>query len=142
MALTSTSGTSEKSEFVAILRNFSREKLEELDARIYQIRDELAQKYPKAKIKVDIKEQYENMKKYVEKDPRPVEKATAALKKLGITPDFSRIKGGTDGATFSKMGLVTPNLGTGSANHHGRFEFLCIQYFEKMIDIVLEIIKN
>ena len=140
--LTGTSGTSEKSEFVAILRNFSREKLEELDARIYQIRDEMAKKYPKAKIEVSIKEQYENMKKYVEKDPRPVKKAEAALKKFGIKPDFSRIKGGTDGATFSKMGLVTPNLGTGSANHHGRFEFLCIQYFEKMIDIVLEIVKK
>ena len=140
--MTSVNGTSESVEFVAILRNFSRQKLEELDARIYQIRDEMAQKYPKAKINVEIKEQYENMKSYVEKDPRPVKKAEAALRKLGIEPVFSKIKGGTDGATFSKMGLVTPNLGTGSANHHGRFEFLSIQDFEKMIEIVLEIIKR
>ena len=140
--LTSVNGTSEQVEFVAILRNFSREKLEELDAKIYQIRDELAAKYPKASIKVEITEQYENMKSYVDKDPRPVKKAEAALRKLGIEPKFERIKGGTDGATFSKMGLVTPNLGTGSGNHHGRFEYLCIQDFNKMIDIVLEIIKR
>ena len=140
--LTSCNGTSEKAEFVAILRNFSREKLELLDTRIYQIRDELLKKYPKAKIEIDISEQYENMKKYVDKDPRPVEKAAAALRKFGIEPVFGRIKGGTDGATFSKMGLVTPNLGTGSGNHHGRFEYLCIQDFEKMIEIVLEIIKR
>ncbi|MBO7573393.1 MAG: peptidase T [Bacilli bacterium] len=140
--LTSCNGTSEKSEFVAILRNFSREKLELLDTRIYQIRDELLKKYPKAKIEIDISEQYENMKKYVDKDPRPVEKAAAALRKFGIEPVFGRIKGGTDGATFSKMGLVTPNLGTGSGNHHGRFEYLCVQDFEKMIEIVLEIIKR
>ena len=140
--LTSCNGTSEKAEFVAILRNFSREKLELLDTRIYQIRDELLKKYPKAKIEIDISEQYENMKKYVDKDPRPVEKAAAALRKFGIEPVFGRIKGGTDGATFSKMGLVTPNLGTGSGNHHGRFEYLCVQDFEKMIEIVLEIIKR
>ena len=140
--LTSVSGTSEKVEFIAILRNFSRQKLEELDTRINQIRDEMAKKYPKAKIEIEIKEQYENMKQYVDKDPRPVKKAEAALKRLGIEPVYSKIKGGTDGATFSKMGLVTPNLGTGSGNHHGRFEYLCIQDFEKMIEIVLEIIRK
>ena len=140
--LTSVNGTSESVEFVAILRNFSRQKLEELDTRILQIRDEMAEKYPKAKIKVEISEQYENMKPFVEKDPRPVKKAEAALRKLGIEPVFSRIKGGTDGATFSKMGLVTPNLGTGSGNHHGRFEYLVVQDFEKMIDVVLEIIRK
>ena len=140
--LTSSNGTSEKAEFVAILRNFSRQKLEELDACIIEIRDEMSRKYPKAKIQVEISEQYENMKQYVEKDPRPVQKAEAALKKLGIEPVFTKIKGGTDGATFSKMGLVTPNLGTGSGNHHGRFEYLVIQDFEKMMEIVLEIIRK
>lgn len=140
--LTSAYGTSEKTEFVAILRNFSRTKLEELDKLIYQIKDEMSAKYPKAKINVEIKEQYENMRTYVEKDPRPVEKASVALRKFGIEPVYSKIKGGTDGATFSKMGLVTPNLGTGSGNHHGRFEYLAVQDFEKMIDIVLEIVKR
>ena len=140
--LTSVNGTSECAEFVAILRNFSRQKLEELDTRILQIKDEMSKKYPKAKIQVEISEQYENMKQYVEKDPRPVQKAEAALRKLGIEPVFARIKGGTDGATFSKMGLVTPNLGTGSGNHHGRFEYLVIQDFEKMMEIVLEIIRK
>ena len=140
--LTSVNGTSEKAELVAILRNFSRQKLEELDAHILQIKEKLANKYPKAKIQVEISEQYENMKPYVDKDPRPVEKAAAALRKFGIEPVFGRIKGGTDGATFSKMGLVTPNIGTGSGNHHGRFEYLSVQDFEKMIDIVLEIIRK
>ena len=140
--LTSVNGTSEQVEFVAILRNFSREKLEELDVKIYEIRDTLSKKYPKASIKVEINEQYENMKPYMEKDPRPIKKAEAALRKMGIEPVFARIKGGTDGATFSKMGLVTPNLGTGSGNHHGRFEYLVIQDFEKMIEVVLEIIKR
>ena len=140
--LNNISGSSEEVELSAILRNFSREKLEALDMKIYEIRDVLQSKYPKAKIEIEIFEQYENMKAYVDKDPRPVKKAEAALKAMGIEPVFDRIKGGTDGATFSKMGLVTPNLGTGSGNHHGRFEYLCIQDFEKMIDIVLKIIER
>ena len=140
--LTSMNGTSEKVEFVAILRNFSRAKLEELDQKIYAIQKDLQNKYPKAKIQVEITEQYENMKAYVDKDPRPVLKAEAAIRKFGLEPKFTRIKGGTDGATFSKMGLVTPNLGTGSGNHHGRYEYLVVQDFEKMIEIVLEIIKR
>lgn len=140
--LVNANGSSEKTEFVAILRNFSRDKLEELDKKIYEIKNALSLKYPKAKIEVEISEQYENMKPYVEKDPRPVKKASEALKKLGFEPINSRIKGGTDGATFSKMGLVTPNLGTGSANHHGRFEFLSVQLFDKMIEIVLEIVRK
>ena len=82
--LTSVNGTSESVEFVAILRNFSRQKLEELDTRILQIKDEMSKKYPKAKIQVEISEQYENMKQYVDKDPRPVKKAEAALRKLGV----------------------------------------------------------
>lgn len=140
--LTSINGTSEKAELVAILRNFSREKLEQLDTRILQIKEELLHKYPTADIQVEISEQYENMKKYVDNDRRPVEKAASALKKFGIEPKYGRIKGGTDGATFSKMGLVTPNLGTGSGNHHGRFEYLSIQDFEKMIEIIIEIIRK
>jgi len=139
--LTSSTGTSESTEFVAILRNFSRSKLEELDQKIFAIQKDMQNRYPKAKIQVQIKEQYENMKPYVEKDPRPIQKADAAIRKMGLEPIYTRIKGGTDGATFSKMGLVTPNLGTGSGNHHGRFEYLVVQDFEKMIDIVLEIIK-
>ena len=140
--LTSINGTSESVEFVAILRNFSKEKLAELDEKIYQIQSNMQKRYPKAKIEISVTEQYENMKPYVEKDPRPIKKADAAIRKMGLEPIYSRIKGGTDGATFSKMGLVTPNLGTGSGNHHGRFEYLVVQDFEKMIDIVLEIIKK
>ena len=81
------------------------------------------------------------MKKYVEKNPKPLEIAQEAIRKNGLEPKSTKIRGGTDGATFSKMGLVTPNLGTGSYNHHGRFEFLVIQEYEKMIQIVLDIVK-
>ena len=124
-----------------ILRDFDREKLVKRGQIIKDSADMLMKKYPGISIKVSIKEQYENMKPYVDKNPKPVELAKAALRKNGIEPRSTKIRGGTDGATFSKMGLVTPNLGTGSYNHHGRFEFLVIQQFEKMIDVVIDILK-
>ena len=81
------------------------------------------------------------MKKYVDRKPMAIRRAKNAIKKNGLVPVMSAIRGGTDGAQFSKNGLITPNLGTASYNHHGRFEFLDVQEFEKMIDIVIDIVK-
>ena len=134
-------GSSDKAHLDMILRQFDRKKLQNYDILIEKAIKELKEKYPTAVIEYHIKEQYENMKEYVDKDPRPLEVAYAALRKNGIEPKSTKIRGGTDGATFSKMGLVTPNLGTGSYNHHGRFEFLVIQEFEKMIQVVIDILK-
>ena len=134
-------GSSESCSLEMILRDFDREKLIQRDEQIKSIVDKLNAKYPKCKVTYEIREQYENMKPYVDKFPKPVEVAKEALRKNGINPMSTKIRGGTDGATFSKMGLVTPNLGTGSYNHHGRFEYLDIQEFEKMIDVVLDIVK-
>ena len=134
-------GSSDRIHAELILRDFCREKLAKRDEIILNNAKTLMDKYPGINIEVSIREQYENMKPYVDKNPKPVELAKAALRKNGIEPVSTKIRGGTDGATFSKMGLVTPNLGTGSYNHHGRFEFLVIQQFEKMIDVVIDILK-
>ncbi|MCR5505445.1 MAG: peptidase T [Bacilli bacterium] len=139
--ITSIEGSSEYVEMEMILREFDRDLLNKRDELINKSVKELQEKYPKAELQLEIKEQYENMKPYVDKFPKPVEVAKAALKKNGIEPRSLLIRGGTDGATFSKMGLVTPNLGTGSYNHHGRFEYLDVQEFEKMVHVVLDIIK-
>ena len=134
-------GSSDNIHAELILRDFCRKKLEKRDQIILENAKALMSKYPGININVSIREQYENMKPYVDKKPKPVELAKAALRKNGIEPQSTKIRGGTDGATFSKMGLVTPNLGTGSYNHHGRFEFLVIQQFEKMIDVIIDILK-
>lgn len=134
-------GTSESAELEMIIRDFDKQKLLQRGELIKKVAEKLQLKYPKITISVTIKDQYENMKPYVERDPRAVNLARSALLKNGITPRSTKIRGGTDGATFSKMGLVTPNLGTGSYNHHGRYEYLVIQEFEKMIDVVIDMMK-
>lgn len=131
-------GTSESIKIEMILREFENKKMEKRIANIKNIIAKLQQKYQKCHFNYCFKKQYENMKPYVEKNPKPLEVATKAFIKNGIKPVSSKIRGGTDGATFSKMGLVTPNIGTGSYNHHGRFEYLSIQEFEKMIKIVID----
>lgn len=131
-------GTSESITVEMILREFDKQKMDNRISNIEKIIAKLAQKYPKCNFTYNFKIQYENMKPYVEKNPRPIEVATKAFIKNGIKPVNTKIRGGTDGAAFSKMGLVTPNIGTGSYNHHGRFEYLSIQEFEKMIQIVTD----
>jgi len=134
-------GTSESAELEMIIRDFDKQNLLQRGELIKNVAEKLQLKYPKIAISVTIKDQYENMKPYVERDPRAVDLARKALIKNSITPRSTKIRGGTDGATFSKMGLVTPNLGTGSYNHHGRYEYLVIQEFEKMIDVVIDMMK-
>ena len=123
-----------------ILRDFDREKLNKRDEQLKKIVEDLQRNWPKAKISLEIREQYENMEPYVKKDPRPVDRAIKIMKEIGLNPKSTKIRGGTDGATMSKMGLVTPNLGTGSANHHGRYEYLVVQDFLKMIELVKAIL--
>ena len=139
--LNNVSGSSDNLVAEGILRDFCKEKLEKRVEIIKNNCELLIKKYSGITIQYNFVDQYENMKPYVDKNPKPLEVAKEALKKNGLNPQSTKIRGGTDGATFSKMGLVTPNLGTGSYNHHGRFEFLVVQEFEKMIQVVIDIMK-
>lgn len=135
------SGNVSNAELSMILREFDRDKLEARDKFLYEIKDKLLAKYNgKGKIEIEITEQYQNMAEYIKNDPRPLFKAIESIRRCGLDPETTLIRGGTDGASFSKMGLVTPNLGTGSANHHGPYEYLVVQDFLKEIDIIVDIL--
>lgn len=136
------SGSSDECEMDMITRDFDMDKLNKRAEDIKTAVAELQAKYPKALVEVSIRTQYENMRPFVEKNPKPLEVAYEALRKNGLEPRSTKIRGGTDGATFSKMGLVTPNLGTGSYNHHGRYEFLDVQEFDKMINVVIDLMRK
>ena len=124
-----------------ILRDFKDKGIEKRIETVKEAVNKVNKLYPTAEVTVSFKKQYENMKKFVDKKPMAIRRAKEALKKNGIEPSLGAIRGGTDGATFSKFGLITPNLGTGSYNHHGRFEFLDVQEFEKMICVVIDLVK-
>ncbi|MCQ2742578.1 MAG: peptidase T [Bacilli bacterium] len=134
-------GGVERAHLSYIIRNHDKALLNEQKKDFEKAANTLREKYPTAKIEVEIGDDYRNMKEILDKDPRAVTKVENVFKKLGIVPQFNPIRGGTDGATFSFKGCPTPNLGTGSYNHHGRFEYLSVKEFNKMIEIVKEIVK-
>ena len=139
--LTGIEGNSEVATLTMILRDFKDKGIEKRIETVKEAVNKVNKLYPTAEVTVSFKKQYENMKKFVDKKPMAIRRAKEALKKNGIEPSLGAIRGGTDGATFSKFGLITPNLGTGSYNHHSRFEFLDVQEFEKMICVVIDLVK-
>jgi tripeptide aminopeptidase len=139
--LTALNGTSEHAEMRYIIRNHDRAKLEKQKNEFLNAKAFLERKYPRAKIEVTLGDDYRNMKEIFAKDPGALDHAKAVYEKLGVLPLFSAIRGGTDGATFSFLGCPTPNLGTGSYHHHGRYEYLSVRDFSKMIEIVTALVK-
>lgn len=136
------SGDSEHATLRFILRDFKDEGMEQRIKTLKEAVKALQEKYPTAKVEISFKEQYRNMKKYVAKKPIAIKRVRSIMRKEGIEPVTGAIRGGTDGATFSRNGLVTPNLGTGSYNHHGRFEFLDLDEFNKMISVVIRLMRK
>lgn len=91
---------------------------------------------------LEIHDQYYNLKDYMNGDMHSVERAKKALREAGLEPRSNPIRGGTDGAVLSQNGLITPNLGTGMANCHGRYEFVSVNKMEQMSDIVCDILEG
>ena len=125
-----------------ILRNHDLAKLEKQKQDFINIAEKLNQKYGANTVELQIKDSYKNMAEYIKKDPRSVIAATKAMERLGINTITSPIRGGTDGAKLTLMGLNTPNLGTGGYNCHGPYEFACLEEMEIVVDIIKEIAKK
>ena len=140
--LTEISGTPDNAKINIIVRDFYLDGMERRLNYIEEAVSYIKNKYPQIEVNHEVRYQYENMKQYVDTKPEVIDVAKAAFLKNGIEPKTGMIRGGTDGATMSKNGLITPNLGTGSYNHHGRYEYLDVQEFEKMTDVVIDIMKN
>jgi len=99
-------------------------------------------KYQKEVVKLEIKNQYLNMYEKIKKDDRCLKRAISSMKKLGINAVSDAIRGGTDGAFLTEIGLNTPNLGTGGYNCHGPYEFACLEEMELVSKILIEIAKE
>ena len=134
-------GDVSKAELHYIIRNHDKEKFEAQKKKFLEIKEFIEKKYPTAKIDLEMGDDYRNMKEIIDEDPRALNHAVEVFKKMGIKPVHAPVRGGTDGATFSFLGCPTPNLGTGSYNHHSRYEFLSVRDFNQMIEIVKELVK-
>lgn len=140
--LTDMSGNCENAVAHFILRNHDKAKLALQEATFKEIANELSNKYPKAKIDLKIRDQYSNMLEVISKEPECKDYIEKVFDKLGMKYRYEAVRGGTDGATFSFKGCPTPNLGTGSYNHHGPYEFACLEQMEQLVRIGIEIFKK
>ena len=134
-------GSVDEAEIHYIIRNHDREKLNLQKKEFIAAKETLEKKYPTISIDLSMADDYRNMFEVLKKDDRAIKHAVKVYKSLGIESKHKPIRGGTDGASFSFMGCPTPNLGTGSYNHHGRFEYLSVCDFKKMIEIVIHLVE-
>ena len=139
--LTDMTGSVEQSQLRYIIRDHDMEKFTEKKALLTKIGDSLNEKYGDGTVTLEIKEQYRNMAEMVRPHFHIVETAIKAAENVGVTPEVYPIRGGTDGARLSFMGLPCPNLGTGAYAGHGPYEHATVEGMDKCTEILLEIIR-
>lgn len=123
-----------------LVRDFTVEGLHAHEARLQGIADELAAKYPGARLEVKVDESYRNMKYHIAKRPEVMELALQAIRQAGLDPQRHSIRGGTDGARLSEAGLPTPNLFAGGQNFHSVREWVSLDWMVKSVETVLYLV--
>ncbi len=137
--LESLKGDVEETDMKYLIRDHDRARFEKKKEIMGQIADFLNQRYGKGTVELEIKDSYFNMKEKMIPHMHLVTDACSAMEELGIKPLQKPVRGGTDGARLTFMGLPCPNLCTGSRNSHGRYEVACIQAMEKTVELLIKI---
>lgn len=140
--LTNIQGEVEQTVIHYIIRDFDLASFEERKSYLQMTAKKLNEKYGNEYFTVEIKDQYFNMKEKIEPVKYIVEMAAKAMEDVGVAPMISPIRGGTDGARLSYMGLPTPNLFTGGHNFHGKYEYIPTFAMEKSVEVILKIIDR
>ncbi len=124
-------GSVESAKIQFIIRDFDDEGLLKHERELQSIVDEVMKSYPKSSAELVVKEQYRNMKKILDKHPEIIENAVEAVRRSGVKPILSSIRGGTDGSRLSYMGLPCPNIFAGEHAFHSKQEWVSVQDMEK-----------
>lgn len=135
------SGTVEESTLHYIIRDFDDERFAARKAEMQSRVAALQAEYPKARIELTLTDSYRNMRSQIEPHMHIVELAKAAMEAADVVPKIKPIRGGTDGARLSFMGLPCPNLFTGGHNFHGKHEFIPLQSMEKSVATLVELVR-
>lgn len=134
-------GVAEHAWVKFIVRDFETAKLQEHENRLEMLMHETVKDYPGASAKMDVSEQYRNMKEVVSLNPKISEYAVEAIKQAGIEPQLTSARGGTDGSRLSFMGLPCPNIFTGEMAFHGKHEYVSVQDMEKASEVLVHLSK-
>ncbi len=140
--LCNVNGDVEKTTLGFIIRDFEEKGLRNKEQILLDAKKTILKRYPKAKIDISFKDEYKNMKPLFIKDMRAINLINKAYLNKKLKISYSPIRGGTDGATISYMGVNCPNLGVGDFNPHGRFEFVSVTQMRLMVEILKEMFKE
>ncbi|MBQ4539673.1 MAG: peptidase T [Alistipes sp.] len=132
-------GTVENAKIAYIIRDHSSEKFEQKKVYMWSAVDLLQKKYGEGVLKLTLKDQYFNMRKMVEPHPHVIEKAMEAMRMADVEPKIKPIRGGTDGARLSFMGLPCPNIFAGGMNFHGKFEYCSLNTMQKATQVIVNL---
>lgn len=124
-----------------LLRNFEMSGVDEQEAMLRRMLDDTMKRFPNVAAKFDIRVGYLNMKEELKKYPQLVQFASDAAKRAGVTPKMTPIRGGTDGARLTFMGLPTPNLFTGGHNFHGKLEWNSRKGLERSTETLVNLVQ-
>ena len=136
------SGECESATLVYIIRDHDINKFNDKKALLLECADKINAKYGEGSCVATVKDSYFNMKEIIDEHMYTIDRAREAMEQVGVEPIIMPIRGGTDGARLSFMGLPCPNICTGGENFHSRFEFLSVQSLHKVVEIVERIIIN
>jgi len=139
---TDISGGTEKAEVSGIVREHDMKKLKSMEKQLEAIVAAARLKHPLAKIGLVFREQYRNMKEVIVKHPEVMGKLMAAVKQAGVEPRLKPVRGGTDGARLSFMGLPTPNVFTGGFNYHGPYEWVSLDGMNKSAEVLINLARG
>ncbi|GAB1396270.1 hypothetical protein MASR1M65_10470 [Saprospiraceae bacterium] len=133
-------GGLENAKITFILRDFEEDLLKEKSEILRKVMDKVLLRYPHSSAKLEVFEQYRNMKQIVSGRPEIIEYAKEAIKRSGLKPQLGSIRGGTDGSRLSFMGLPCPNLFAGEMAIHSRQEFVTVQDMQKAVETIINIV--
>ena len=132
-------GTVENAKISYIIRDHDSEKFEQKKVFMWSCVDLLQKKYGEGVLKLTLKDQYFNMRKMVEPHPHVIDKAVEAMRMADVEPIIKPIRGGTDGARLSFMGLPCPNIFAGGMNFHGKFEYCSLNTMQKATQVIINL---
>lgn len=140
--VTTIEGEVEGAKMHYIIRNHDRDKLEKQKADFLRAAAKLNAQYGEGTVSLTLKDSYRNMGPLLKANPEALNRVYDTYERLGIEVIALPIRGGTDGAQLSYRGLLTPNLGTGGYNFHGKYEFVSLTQMEKMVQVVVDLVTH
>jgi tripeptide aminopeptidase len=124
-----------------LLRDFDTAKLSDRAEVLRAVARTVLAEHPEARIEVKVTEQYRNLADGLKKEPRALAFAQEAMRRCGLEPKLTIVRGGTDGSRFTELGLPTPNLSTGEHNIHSPLEWTCLEEMAMAVRVLLELAR-